>query len=91
MKFVVEVGDVLKKRVEFSFNQLLGRTVIRADGRELKRTVRLFSEPVEETHVVSFGDTERVELRIEKKRKPLVGSRYSVYVNDRLNRCLQGV
>ena len=91
MKFVVEVGDVLKRKVEFSFNQLLGRTVIRADGREIKRNVRLFSEPLHESHVVSFGDTERIELRIEKKRKHLVGSQYSVYVNDRLRQCLRGV
>lgn len=91
MKFVVEVGDVLKRKVEFSFNQLLGRTVIRADGREIKRSVRLFSEPVQENHVVSFGDTERIELRIEKKRKPLLGARYLVYINDRLSRCLHGV
>lgn len=91
MKIELEVGDVLKRKVEFSFNQLLGRTVIRADGREIKRSVRLFSEPVQESHVVNFGDTERIELRIEKKRKPLVGARYSVYLNDRLHQCLQGV
>ena len=91
MKFTIEVGEVEKQHVEFSFNQLLGRTLIRSNGRELKRSVRLFSEPVFDRHVFDFADRERVELKIEKQRKQLFSSRYFVFVNDRLTRCFQGV
>jgi hypothetical protein len=51
----------------------------------------LFSEPVFETHVIDFGDQERVHLKIEKRRRLLVSSRYTVYVNNRLAHCCQGV
>ncbi len=91
MKFVIEVGEAEKRRVEFDFNQLLGRTVIRSNGRELKRNVRLFSEPVFESHVIDFGDKERLQLKIEKRRRLLISSRYTVYVNNRLTHCCQGV
>lgn len=90
MRFVIEVGEVEKQMVEFDFNQLLGRTVIRSNGRELKRHVRLFSEPVFERHVVDFGERERVQLKIEKRRKMLLSSHYTVYVNNRLATCCEG-
>jgi hypothetical protein len=91
MKFTIEVGEVEKQRVEFSFNQLLGRTVIHSNGRQLKKSVRLFSEPVFDRHVFDFFDKERVELKIEKQRKHLFGSRYFVFVNNRLTQSFQGV
>ena len=56
MKFTIEVGEVEKQQVEFSFNQLLGRTVIRSNGQELKRSVRWFSEPVFDRHVFEFAE-----------------------------------
>jgi hypothetical protein len=91
MKFVVQVGEVAKQRVEFTFNQLLGRTVIRSDGRELKRSVRLFSEPLYDTHVFEFFEKERAQLRIEKRRKHLFSSEYFVYVNNRLHDFHRGI
>ncbi len=91
MKFTIEVGEVEKQRVEFSFNQLLGRTVIRSNGQELKRSVRLFSEPLCDTHEFNFDERERVQLKIEKQRRHLFGSRYFVFVNNRLTQCFQGV
>jgi hypothetical protein len=91
MRSTIEVGEVETQRVEFSFNQLLGRTLIHANGRELKRSVRLFSEPVSETHLLEFTERERVNLKIEKRRKPLLGSRYFVFINNRLTHCFQGV
>ncbi len=78
-------------RVEFLFNQLLGRTVIRSNGQELKKTVRLFSEPLVDTHVMHFTEKERVEVKIEKRRKHLFASQYFVYLNNRLTQVHQGV
>jgi hypothetical protein len=91
MKFTIEVGEVERQRVEFSFNQLLGRTVIRSNGRELKRSVRLFSEPLFDTHVLDFAEKERIELKIEKQRQSMFDSRYLVFVNNRLTQCFQGI
>ncbi len=91
MRFVIEVGDIEKETVEFAFNQLLGRTVIRRNGQEFKRNVRLFSEPVFEHHIIDLHERQRALLRIEKRRKHLVGSRYSVYVNNQLVQCHEGI
>ena len=91
MKFTIDVGEVERQRVEFNFNQLLGRTLICSNGRELKRSIRLFSEPTTETHVIQFNEAERIELRIEKRRKMLFASRYYVYVNNRLTQVYEGV
>jgi hypothetical protein len=91
MKFTIEVGEVEKQRVEFSFNQLLGRTVIRSNGRDLKKSVRLFSEPLFDRHIFDFAEKERVELKIEKQRRNLFASRYFVFVNNRLTQCFQGI
>jgi hypothetical protein len=91
MRFVIELGESEKQRVEFTFNQLLGRTVVRSNGREIKKSVRLFSEPVYDLHVFEFAEQERVELKIEKRRKHLFASQYFVYVNNRLQEFYQGV
>lgn len=91
MRFAIEVGEVARQQVEFYFNQLLGLTVIRANGRELKKRVRLFSEPLVDAHEVELEGLERLRVRIEKHRQWLISSRYLVYVNDRLVQCFQGV
>lgn len=91
MRFAIEVGDVAQQRVEFYFNQLLGLTIIRANGREIKKKVRLFSEPLVDAHELDLDGLERLRVRIEKQRQWLVSSRYLIYVNDRLVQRFQGV
>jgi hypothetical protein len=91
MTFAIEVGEVSRERIDFTFNQLLGRTVIRANGRELKRNTRWFSEPVVETHLIDLTETERVQVKIEKRRKHLFSSQYFVYVNDRMVQYYRGI
>ena len=91
MKFIIEVGEAAKQKLEFSFNQLLGRTSIRLDGREVKKSVRLFSEPMYDTHIFKLADRDKCEVRIEKKRKHLFASQYVVYINNRLHRLFKGV
>jgi hypothetical protein len=91
MTFDIEVGEVMRERIRFSFNQLLGRTVIRCQGRELQRQVRWFSEPVTDTFFIELSEQEKVQVRIEKRRKHLLASKYYVYVNDRLAECFEGV
>lgn len=78
-------------RVEFSFNQLLGRSVVRVDGQEVFRKKRWFSEPIKDFYEVTVDGAEQVRLRIEKERKLLVASRYKVYVDNRLTHLCQGV
>ena len=63
MKFNLEVGELEKHVVEFNFDQLLGQLVIKVNKREVKRSVRLFNEPVKETHTLQVGDGERVIVR----------------------------
>ncbi len=91
MKFCLEVGEFERHLVEFNFNQLLGQLVIKVNKKEVKRSVRLFNEPLRETHTLQVGDGERVVVRIEKERKQLFGQKCVVYLNDRLYQLHQGV
>jgi len=91
MRFALEIGESEKNRLEFQFNQLLGSTVIKVNNHEVKKTVRYFSEPLLERHVVEVGKDERHTVFIEKHRKLLFGQKYMVYVNERLVKLLHGV
>jgi len=91
MKFHLEVGEVEKHIVEFKFDQLLGQLVIKVNKKEVKRSVRLFNEPMRETHTLQVGDGERVMVRIEKERKQLFGQKCRVFLNDRLYKCYEGI
>jgi len=59
MRFALEIGETEKNRLEFQFNQLLGSTIIKVNNNEVKKTVRYFSEPLLERHVVEVGKEER--------------------------------
>jgi hypothetical protein len=90
MKFSFEVGEAEKHRVEFNFNQLRGTLLISVDNKPIRRATRLLNEPIHEVFDFMVGDTERMPVRIEKKRKPLFGSRNVLYVNNRLTRVIEG-
>ncbi len=91
MKFCLEVGETERHLIEFDFNQLLGQLHIRVNRREVKAQVRLFNEPLTETHTLNFGETENFTVRIEKERKLLFGQRCRVFLNDRLYKYYEGV
>lgn len=91
MNFALEVGDLVKAKVEYSFNQLMGRTTIRVNGRDQILKTRWFSEPVVDVHELELSDSEKLRVKIEKRRKPLVGAHYRVYVNNQLTNCFVGV
>jgi hypothetical protein len=90
MKFSFEVGQAEKHRVDFNFNQLCGTLLISVDNKPIRRATRLLNEPVHEVFDFMVGNTERLPVRIEKKRKPLFGSRNVLYVNHRLTRVIDG-
>ena len=91
MKFSIEIGQIEKHRLEYQFNQLLGSLTIKINEQPVKQTVRLINEPVSEVHVFVVGKYERSEIRIEKERKPLLGHRNRLYVNNRLLKVFEGV
>jgi hypothetical protein len=91
MRFALEIGETEKNRLEFSFNQLFGSTVIKVNDKLIKKNVRLFSEPLQEKHEFEVGQNERHTVFIEKQRKLLFGQKYLVYVNQRLVKLLHGV
>ena len=91
MKFCLEVGELEHHVIEFDFNQLLGELRIRVNKQEVKKQVRLFNEPLTETHTLQVGNEERLTLRFEKERKMLFGQKYRVFLNDRLYKCYEGV
>lgn len=91
MKFAVEIGDTEKHRLEYRFNQLLGSLEIKVNDLPIKRSVRLINEPVLEVHAFMVGDQEKSQVRIEKERKPLLGCRNRLYVNNRLVKVFSGI
>ena len=91
MKFVIESGTQEKHLIEFTFNQLLGRSVVKVDGREVFKKARWFSEPLADRYEFEIGQFEPVRLRIEKQRKLLFASKYCVYLDNRLTQYHQGV
>ena len=91
MKFCLEVGELERHVIEFNFNQLLGELRISVNRLEVKRNVRLFDEPLTETHTLQVGRDERINVRIEKERKLLFGQKCRVFLNDRLFKCYEGV
>ena len=91
MKFQIEVGEVEKHQVEFNHNHLMGCLLIKLDKKPVVRQTRLLNEPVREVYQFAVGELEKSEIRIEKLRKRLFGTRNSVYVGNRLVRVFEGV
>jgi hypothetical protein len=90
MKFCLEVGEAERHLVEFTFNQLLGQLQIRVNKKEIKNQVRLFNEPMSETHTIQVGSGERVIVRFEKERASTFTQRCRVFLNERLYKCYEG-
>ena len=84
MKFTIEFGETEKHRLEYNYNQLFGRLVIKINERRVKTHCRLLNEPELEVHVFRVGRFEKSLVRIEKQRKQLAGHRNRVFVNNRL-------
>jgi len=91
VKFAIEIGDTEKHRLEYNFNQLLGRLVIKVNEKPIRESVRLINEPILEVFAFPVGDNEKSDVRIEKERKPLLGCRNRLFVNNRLVRVFDGV
>jgi hypothetical protein len=90
MTFALLIGETEKNLLEFNFNQLLGSTLIKVNEKPIKKSVRLFSEPLQERYEFEVGENERHTVFIEKQRKLLFGQKYLVYVNQRLVRLFHG-
>lgn len=84
MKFTIEIGESEKHRIEYNFNQLIGRLVVKVNEQPVKKSFRLVNEPILEIHVFVVGQYEKQEVRIEQQRKQLFGHRNRVFVNNRL-------
>ena len=91
MKFAIEIGQTEKHRLEYHFNQLLGSLLIKINEVPVKQSLRLMNEPVLEVHVFVVGKYEQSQIRIEKERKPLLGHKNRLYVNNRLLKVFEGV
>jgi hypothetical protein len=91
VRFAIEIGDTEKHRLEYNFNQLLGSLVIKVNEQPIKKSVRLMNEPLLEVHAFVLGEQEKSAVRIEKERKPLVGCKGRLYVNNRLVKVFSGI
>jgi hypothetical protein len=91
VKFTIEIGNAEKSRLEYEHNQLMGSLLIKVNDTLIKKARWLLNEPVNEVHIFVVGRFEKSTVRIEKERKPLVGNRNRLYVNDRLTRVFEGI
>lgn len=90
MRFCLKAGHNEDHSVEFEFNQLLGKLIIRVNGKELIKNTRWFSEPLKEAHQFEVGQKEIWRFKIEKERRDIFTSTYRVFVNNRLAGFYQG-
>lgn len=91
VKFTIEIGSAEKNRLEYLHNQLLGKMLIKVNNTPIKEARWYLNEPVTEVHIFVVGRHEKSTVRIEKQRKPLVGNRNRLYVNDRLTKVFEGI
>jgi len=91
VKFSIEIGESERNQLDYHFNQLLGSLIIKVNKKLIKQSLRLFNEPIFEVHVMTVGKFEKSNVRIEKERKPLLGHRNRIYVNNRLMKVFEGV
>jgi hypothetical protein len=91
MKFNLELGDTQKHKIEYQFNQLLGRLVVRLNNQEVFRRVRRFNEPRQEQLLIRADQNGAMDVLVEKQRRPLFGHRYRIFLNGRLYRCCSGL
>ena len=91
MTFAIEIGETEKHRLEYNFNQLLGSLLIKVNEKPIKKSVRLINEPVLEVHAFVVGDNEKSDVRIEKERRPLLGCKNRLFVNNRLVKVFSGI
>ena len=91
MKFSIVIGETEKNRLEYKFNQLFGSLLIKVNEQPIKQVTRLINEPQLEIHILTIGKFEKSTVRIEKERKPLLGHRNRLYVNNRLLKVYEGI
>lgn len=84
MKFTIEFGETEKQVLEYHFNQLMGRLVVKINQQPVTKSVRLVNEPIFEVHVIVVGRHEKHEVRIEKERTSTFTQRNRVFVDERL-------
>jgi hypothetical protein len=73
LEFEFEVGESERHNVEFRFDQLWGPLKISVDNQPVIKKFEMFSLKRTGRYEFSVGSTEPHEVRIEKKRKALVG------------------
>jgi hypothetical protein len=91
MKLNLELGETEHNRLEYSFNQLLGTSIIKVNQQVVVKKTRWFSEPLHQIHELDVGSHEIWHVRIESERKLLLGHRCRVFVNQRLTRVCEGI
>ena len=89
MKYALEIGEIEKHLLEYQSDEFWGRTVIKVDNEEIRRSKRWFT-PRCERHNLEVGKMEPIHVRIEKERRFPFGHRSRVFVNDRLVKCFEG-
>ncbi|WP_243346642.1 hypothetical protein [Parabacteroides sp. FAFU027] len=88
MKFTVEIGEIEKQVIFFSFNKFWGNLKISVNGKTIIRDLRTASADLVKSYEFKVGVKEIHNIRIEKIRPLLfAGLRtndYKVYVDGEL-------
>ena len=74
----------MRERAPDGPHQLAGTLVITVDDQPVVKKRRVINEPVEEIYELTVGDVQKNSVRIEKRRKQLLGHRRRVWINNRL-------
>ena len=94
MNFSFTVGNQEQHRIDFSFDQFIGKLEIKVDGQTAINDFRVFSLKLTKRYELSVGVNEKHHVVIEKRRKLfLAGVRpqqYRVFVDGQLVQTYEG-
>ncbi len=90
MKFSFVVGNNEKHTVDFDYNQLWGKLVIKVDDKGIIDTLQMLKSPFSTKEPITFkvGNDEKHEVKIVKNMFPVFAGffpcKYEVYIDEKL-------
>jgi hypothetical protein len=90
MKFTFSVGNNEKHTINFDFNQLWGKLIVKVDNKDIIDTIQMWKTPFSTKEPISFevGDKEKHKIKIVKNASPIFAGflpcKYEVYIDENL-------
>ncbi len=90
MKFIFSLGNNEKHTVNFEFNQLWGKLIVKVDDKDIIDTIQMWKSPFSTKQPITFevGDKEKHAVKIVKNMFPILAGffpcKYEIYIDEKL-------